>query len=143
MNAAERRLVVLAIFLLTLGWGVRALPRQWCDQCGDLALVESSEPSRLEHPAPEIVSPDTAITTVPKAKSRQKTKPAAFTGKLPINRASEAELQKLQGVGPTLAHRIVEYRDLHGRFRGGQDLDKVSGIGKKKLDNLLPFLIFD
>lgn len=46
-----------------------------------------------------------------------------------LNYASETELQALDGVGPTLAARIVEFRDKNGFFQSVEEVDAVSGIG--------------
>jgi len=57
---------------------------------------------------------------------------------LDLNRASAAELERLPGVGPALAARIVAYRDSIGRFRAVDDLDRVRGIGPALLERLRP-----
>ncbi len=49
-----------------------------------------------------------------------------------INSASVDELQTLHGVGPAIAHRIVEYRQEHGAFKNAQELVEVRGIGEAK-----------
>ena len=57
-----------------------------------------------------------------------------------LNAASIEELQRLPKVGPTLAHRIVEYRG-RARFQSADDLRKVSGIGSKKtFEAIRPFV---
>jgi competence protein ComEA len=57
----------------------------------------------------------------------------AANGKVNINLASSQELdEKLPGVGPSIAQRIVDYRESHGRFAKAEDLQEVSGIGDKK-----------
>ena len=48
-----------------------------------------------------------------------------------VNTATVAELERLPQVGPTLAHRIVAYRQRHGRFRTPEELGQVEGIGPK------------
>ena len=53
---------------------------------------------------------------------------------LNINRASAKELERLPGIGPVLAQRIVEYRLKNGTFTSIEDLAKVSGIGGSKLE---------
>jgi len=51
-----------------------------------------------------------------------------------INSASGKELQKVDGIGAKTAARIVSYRDEHGAFKSVEDLLKIKGIGKKKLE---------
>jgi competence protein ComEA len=50
-------------------------------------------------------------------------------GAVDINAASAQELETLWRVGPTLAKRIVDYRQQHGAFRRPEDLLQVRGIG--------------
>lgn len=55
------------------------------------------------------------------------------SGKININRATAEELDEhLDGIGPTLAQRIVDYRNEHGLFRRTEDLQNVNGIGEKR-----------
>jgi len=53
-----------------------------------------------------------------------------------INTADAAELERLPGVGPTLAQRIVDYRSTHGQFQFPDDLQQVQGIGPKTYETL-------
>ncbi len=53
-----------------------------------------------------------------------------------VNLADEDELEKLPGIGPVLATRIIEYRKKNGPFSSIEDLLKVPGIGEKKLQDL-------
>lgn len=46
-----------------------------------------------------------------------------------LNTASDAELQTLDGVGPKIAARILEFREANGRVESASDLTEVSGIG--------------
>jgi competence protein ComEA len=59
-----------------------------------------------------------------------------------INRASAEELQRLPGVGPTLAARIIHSRELRP-FKSADDLRHVGGIGAKKLELMRPFVTVD
>jgi competence protein ComEA len=47
--------------------------------------------------------------------------------------ATVEQLDGLDGIGPTLAKRIVEYRTAHGGFRSIDELAQVEGIGDKRL----------
>jgi competence ComEA-like helix-hairpin-helix protein len=56
-----------------------------------------------------------------------------------VNQADFEELQKLPGIGPKLAQRIVDER-AKSPFRAVEDLRRVSGIGPKILERLRPFV---
>lgn len=60
----------------------------------------------------------------------------AGNGLIDINTADETELQKLPGVGPVLASRIIAYRDTVGRFESVEDLLDVAGIGETRLASI-------
>jgi competence ComEA-like helix-hairpin-helix protein len=53
---------------------------------------------------------------------------------LDLNRASAVELERLPGVGPVLAQKIIQYREQRGRFTDPAELRQVGGIGPKKYD---------
>jgi competence protein ComEA len=57
-----------------------------------------------------------------------------------LNSATAAELEKLPGVGPATATRIVEYRQKNGAFKKIEDLMNVRGIGEKTFLNLKPLI---
>ncbi len=51
-----------------------------------------------------------------------------------VNQATAAELEQLDGVGPAIAAKIVDWRTQNGPFRSVDDLAQVAGIGPKKLE---------
>jgi competence protein ComEA len=60
--------------------------------------------------------------------------------RIDINQAQWPEFSQLPGVGETLARRIVESRDLEGRFADIEELRRVRGIGPKTLEQIRPYL---
>ncbi|MDT5263293.1 MAG: competence protein ComEA [Acidobacteriota bacterium] len=57
-----------------------------------------------------------------------------------INDASREELEKLPGIGPALAARIVEHRERYGRFRRAEHLLMVRGISERLFRQLRPYV---
>ena len=57
-----------------------------------------------------------------------------------LNSASVDELQRLPGIGPAIARRIVAYRDEHGEFNEPGDITGVRGIGPRTLERIRPYL---
>jgi competence protein ComEA len=53
-----------------------------------------------------------------------------------LSTATVEELDGIDGIGPTLAERIVEARDERGGFRSLDELSEVEGIGEKRLATL-------
>lgn len=51
-----------------------------------------------------------------------------------INTADEEQLAAIKGIGPSLAQRIVEYREQNGAFKTVDEIKNVRGIGQKKFD---------
>ncbi|HEX8245025.1 MAG TPA: ComEA family DNA-binding protein [Longimicrobium sp.] len=101
----------------------------------DLDSVPGMGPAALAAVAPH-------VTLAPAAEARVPTTPANRTGAphpaipaenasavISINSASAQELTRLPGVGPSLAGRIVAWREGHGAFRSLDDLARVPGIG--------------
>ena len=56
--------------------------------------------------------------------------------KLSLGTATVDQLDELDGIGPTLAERIVEYRTENGGFRSIEELREVEGIGEKRFESL-------
>lgn len=66
-------------------------------------------------------------------------KAAVGDGQVNLNQASEEELERLPGVGPTRARAIVAHRQEHS-FRRIEELTKVKGIGRKTFGKLRSYL---
>jgi competence protein ComEA len=68
---------------------------------------------------------------------------ALETPRVNINLASAAELEKLPGVGPALAARIVEHRERYGPFRRPEHLIILRGLSERRFKELRPLITID
>src|SRR5580765_4120193 len=92
----------------------------------------------LRAPAPDLVAPAPAADATPPGPPLSKAQPGSQP--LDLDSAGVADLDRLPGIGPVLAARIVEHRRLHGRFHHVDELLLVPGIGPRLLERLRPWL---
>jgi competence protein ComEA len=59
---------------------------------------------------------------------------------LDLNSTTASELEKVPGIGPGLAAKILHYRTETGRFQNYEELQKIAGIGKAKLEKFRSYL---
>ena len=97
-----------------------------------LSMALSSD-AYADGPNKRVTSKPTPAAKKSPARSSPFVKKPAITGVININTASAATLQKLPGIGPSKAKRIVAYRTRRGPFRRVRDLRRVKGIGRKSL----------
>lgn len=113
---------------------------------GDQVYVEAEPPAAEPPPAitdePRDERPSTPPAP-PTATAQPPTRPAASAPDTParpqrvrLNSAGLEELQRVPGVGPEMAQRILYYRHEHGKFRSFEDLAKVEGIGPKTIEKI-------
>jgi competence protein ComEA len=60
-----------------------------------------------------------------------------------LNAATPEQLQRIPGVGPALAKRIVEFRAKKGGFKRIEELLAIPGISEKKWQVLREYLIVE
>jgi competence protein ComEA len=62
--------------------------------------------------------------------------PGAAAGPISLNTATVEQLDQLDGIGPTTAQKILDWRKEHGGFGSVDDLRQISGIGPKRFEAL-------
>lgn len=88
-------------------------------------------PGNAEIPTPQLVIGGGGLLVTP-------TPPVG--GLVNINTADAALLETIPGIGPTVASRIVAYREENGPFERVEDLTKVAGIGPETLEQIRPYV---
>ena len=93
----------------------------------DLINVRGIGQSKLAQVLPKITASNSGSRVA---------QPKSSAGLIDINRASAKELERLPGIGPATAKKIVEYRQSHGAFTKLEDLTNIRGIGSSKLEKM-------
>ncbi|MEI6739241.1 MAG: ComEA family DNA-binding protein [Gemmatimonadaceae bacterium] len=154
-TTAERHALLFLAALAVTGAGVRFQQSRTLDRVVADAFPEAPlRPLADRAVAAQLAAVDSArATTRRRGKNTKAPRTAPDTaraartptrpqGPVPVNRATAQELERLPGIGPALAQRLVAYRERHGPFRSLDDLLGVPGIGKATAAKLAPSVTF-
>ncbi len=92
--------------------------------------------------APELPAHDLSAQLARVRQAEEQVRPLRPGEKVDLDRAGPAELERLPGVGPELARRIVADRDTNGPFGSLEGLDRVRGVGPAMLARLERWAVF-
>ncbi len=125
MNRGRRGLLVVLLLSIAVCLArlcqrgeadVYTLTRAYYDQEGNEVRITQGEPSAgLDEPE----SPELLVN---------------------INTADKDTLDRLPGVGPALAQRIIDYREAYGGFIAPEELMEVKGVGESLYRELEPYI---
>ncbi len=125
LSRDESRALAFVALLLLLAAAARVVGRepavQWAGDAVDIDSLTAEARERLES-------------------IERRSRPLEEGERLDPNTATDEELDRLPGVGPALARRIVAEREAGGPFRSLEDLMRVRGIGPSALERLAPHL---
>lgn len=77
-----------------------------------------------------------AMTSDTVTKTKTSDSKNVFYGVVNINSATFDQLKQLDGIGDTVAARIIEYRENGGRFNDKRDIMNIKGIGEKLFEKI-------
>jgi competence protein ComEA len=133
----------LVFVLISLGAG--AAFREWrrSHENGFREFVATLEASRDElevsdRPgATAPARPDSSAPASVPSRAQRYPRPA----RVDPDRADAEDWERLPGIGPALAGRIIADREANGPFRSPEALLRVPGIGPRTLARIRPFLL--
>jgi competence protein ComEA len=88
----------------------------------------------------QVLVPERGAAPAPPAGATATAGASAPAQPVNLNTATLEQLDTLDGVGPGIAKRILDYRQQHGGFRRVEELGEVPGIGAKRLATLTPLV---
>jgi competence protein ComEA len=110
---------------------------------GVVRILRAPEPPPAIAVAPEIRGDDVQRqAALARRREAEMLRPLGPGEKIDIDRASARELERLPGVGPQLARRMVQDREANGAFGGLAALDAVPGVGPAMLAGIGPHATF-
>ena len=92
-----------------------------------IQLKENADISSLN---PNMVLKDADVLSIPYQTDEEE------LPRVSINQATREELQQLDGIGPSTADAIIQYREEHGLYQTIEDIMKVKGIGNAKFEKI-------
>ncbi len=95
-------------------------------------VMGAASETAASSPAPAASAPEAAVKAVGEST-------VASAGNVNVNTATQPQLESLPGIGPALAKRIIAGRP----YRRLLDLDRVRGLGPRKLEALQGLVVFE
>lgn len=141
LTPAERT----AVFAVALGWaagtalaaaGLDSAPARWVAARLDPGLpAPAALAARLPAGDPRIEWYAAGLEL-----REERRRAASGPGRIDPATADRADWDRLPGVGPVTAEKILAVRESRGGFERPEDLLEVSGIGPKTLERIRPYL---
>ncbi|NMW17620.1 MAG: helix-hairpin-helix domain-containing protein [Chlorobiaceae bacterium] len=102
-----------------------------------LIQLATLEQTTLKEDVSKEVAAEEKVKAVEKKSKPPSSGKKVFAGTISFNKASNLQLQKIQGIGPVMAQRLITFRtEKGGKVEQFQDFLEVKGISNKKLEVL-------
>ena len=107
---------------------------------GEGSAAPASSPTATDSSPATTPAPPSAKTAKAAGAGKAAKLSSPAQGQVDINTATAAQLQRLPGIGPAMAARVLAYRQQAGGFQKVEELQEISGIGPKKYAKLAPLV---
>lgn len=109
-----------------------------------LITLATAEQRTVEHDVVQEGTEETGTQATHKRTPRHTLEKKVFNGTISFNRANAQQLQKIPGVGPVMAERLIAFRtEKGGKVHEFEDFLQVQGIGEKKLEFLKKYFTLE
>jgi competence protein ComEA len=126
------RLTMVALTMAVVCWIGWAIPASRnAEALAPAGAIDADGPPPIPFSSATPLAPP-----APLHERRQPNSAPRFAISLDVNRASQQDFERLPGIGPVLAGRIVEYREAKGGFQHIEQLRRVKGVGVKTFERI-------
>jgi competence protein ComEA len=109
-----------------------------------LISIATAEQASVNEDVMEGVASEKERAGTQKRASQHSPDKKLFNGTLSFNKASIGQLQKVPGVGPVMAERLITFRTAKGgKVHDFQEFLEVKGVGEKKLEFLKKYFTLE
>jgi len=109
-----------------------------------LIALATAEQASVKEDVMDGVASENEKSGVKKRASQHSSEKKLFNGTLSFNKASKGQLQKIPGVGPVMAERLITFRtEKGGKVHDFQEFLEVKGVGEKKLEFLKKYFTLE
>jgi len=109
-----------------------------------LITLATADQASVKADVMEGVASEKERAGTPKRASQHSPDKKLFNGTLSFNKASIGQLQKVPGVGPVMAERLITFRSTKGgKVHDFQEFLEVKGVGEKKLEFLKKYFTLE
>jgi competence ComEA-like helix-hairpin-helix protein len=144
------------VIKIVLALGAAFVLAQIATRAGSASPAQGVEPLASSSSAPLATTPPAAASSPPATERvSASAEPARVDpsiegrggsladGRVVLNAASEVELMKIPGIGPSRARAILALKQRLAKFRSVEELLRVKGIGRKTLRRIQPLVVVD
>ena len=142
LTSTERKVILFLSGTVFLGAGIRLYQETFPSVPKFDYTASDSTFAALSEKEPEEASTDESIV-VETNEEESVAEDDTATSRVNINSASKQELMTLPGIGEVMSDRIIAYRTDVSPFRSIEELRKIKGLSKKKLEQLVPFITLE
>jgi len=144
----EQNVLLFFLALIAIGSGYRLVERWSAPDPEDFAKEYRVADSLFHHapdPSSQLVVSSFSdakgqFDSLKPRKRKRKAHSTLLKHSININTADQTELERLPGIGPSTAKKIIRFREQVGRFKKPSDIKKVKGIGDKKFKKIEPYI---
>ncbi len=109
-----------------------------------LISLATADQASVKEDVMESVASEKENPGAQKKTSQHSSEKKVFNGTIAFNKASKGQLQKIPGVGPVMAERLITFRTAKGgKVHDFQEFLEVKGVGEKKLEFLKKYFTLE